>query len=53
MIYRVWFFSTDGPGIIDPCERESTNAAAHLTRQQREDITQSAQVFVVSLIGLF
>uniref|UniRef100_A0AAR2JY96 Spermatid perinuclear RNA-binding protein n=1 Tax=Pygocentrus nattereri TaxID=42514 RepID=A0AAR2JY96_PYGNA len=34
----------DGPGVADPCERESMDASGHLTRQQREDITQSAQV---------
>ncbi|XP_071393433.1 interleukin enhancer-binding factor 3a [Centroberyx affinis] len=33
----------DGPGIKDPCERDKTDAIAHLTPQQREDITQSAQ----------
>ncbi|XP_052415242.1 interleukin enhancer-binding factor 3a [Carassius gibelio] len=33
----------DGPGISDPCERDNTDASAHLTPQQREDITQSAQ----------
>ncbi|XP_051568186.1 interleukin enhancer-binding factor 3-like isoform X2 [Myxocyprinus asiaticus] len=33
----------DGPGVSDPCERESSDAATHLTQQQREDITQSAQ----------
>ncbi|XP_051986199.1 interleukin enhancer-binding factor 3a isoform X4 [Xyrauchen texanus] len=33
----------DGPGISDPCERESNDAATHLNQQQREDITQSAQ----------
>lgn len=33
----------DGPGISDPCEREGVDAAQHLTPQQREDITQSAQ----------
>ncbi|XP_017571228.1 interleukin enhancer-binding factor 3a isoform X1 [Pygocentrus nattereri] len=33
----------DGPGVADPCERESMDASGHLTRQQREDITQSAQ----------
>ncbi|XP_066564136.1 interleukin enhancer-binding factor 3 homolog isoform X4 [Amia ocellicauda] len=34
----------DGPGISDPCEKETTDAISHLDRQQREDITQSAQV---------
>uniref|UniRef100_A0A8C9SQL8 Interleukin enhancer binding factor 3b n=1 Tax=Scleropages formosus TaxID=113540 RepID=A0A8C9SQL8_SCLFO len=33
----------DGPGVLDPCEKEMTDAIAHLDRQQREDITQSAQ----------
>ncbi|XP_026883954.1 interleukin enhancer-binding factor 3a isoform X2 [Electrophorus electricus] len=33
----------DGPGIVDPCERETVDASCHLTQQQREDITQSAQ----------
>ncbi|XP_064416780.1 interleukin enhancer-binding factor 3 homolog isoform X3 [Latimeria chalumnae] len=33
----------DGPGIYDPCEKEATDAIGHLDRQQREDITQSAQ----------
>ncbi|XP_035260780.1 interleukin enhancer-binding factor 3a isoform X1 [Anguilla anguilla] len=34
---------SDGPGISDPCEKETTDAISHLDRQQREDITQSAQ----------
>ena len=33
----------DGSGIHDPCEKEATDAIGHLDRQQREDITQSAQ----------
>ncbi|KAM6956978.1 interleukin enhancer-binding factor 3 homolog [Aplochiton taeniatus] len=33
----------DGAGICDPCEKELTDAIGHLDRQQREDITQSAQ----------
>ncbi|KAK5926999.1 hypothetical protein CgunFtcFv8_022528 [Champsocephalus gunnari] len=32
-----------GPGIKDPCEKDTVDAAANLTPQQREDITQSAQ----------
>ncbi|XP_024216436.1 zinc finger RNA-binding protein isoform X3 [Halyomorpha halys] len=32
-----------GPGLSDPCEREPTDATAHLTSQQRADITASAQ----------
>lgn len=33
-----------GPGLLDPCEREPTDAAGGLTIQEREDITASAQV---------
>ncbi|KAM7009863.1 spermatid perinuclear RNA-binding protein-like isoform 1-T1 [Tautogolabrus adspersus] len=33
----------DGPGIKDPCEKDTVDAAACLTVQQKEDITQSAQ----------
>ncbi len=33
----------DGPGLLDPCEKEPTDAAATLTNQQRGDITSSAQ----------
>lgn len=34
----------DGAGICDPCEKELTDAIGHMDSQQREDITQSAQV---------
>ncbi|XP_076871429.1 interleukin enhancer-binding factor 3a isoform X2 [Brachyhypopomus gauderio] len=40
----------DGPGIVDPCERETIDASHHLTLQQREDITQSAQ-FALRLVA--
>ncbi|XP_010871143.2 interleukin enhancer-binding factor 3a isoform X2 [Esox lucius] len=33
----------DGPGLKDPCEKEKADAVSHLSAQQREDITQSAQ----------
>ncbi|XP_077590022.1 interleukin enhancer-binding factor 3 homolog isoform X2 [Stigmatopora nigra] len=33
----------DAAGIADPCEKEPTDAVAHLDHQQREDITLSAQ----------
>jgi zinc finger RNA-binding protein len=33
-----------GPGLLDPCEKEPTDAAGNLTLQQREDVTASAQV---------
>jgi len=32
-----------GAGLVDPCEKEPTDALAALTRQEREDITSSAQ----------
>ncbi|XP_023932423.1 zinc finger RNA-binding protein [Lingula anatina] len=32
-----------GPGLLDPCEKEPTDAAGSLTNQEREDITASAQ----------
>ncbi|XP_068192383.1 interleukin enhancer-binding factor 3 homolog isoform X2 [Antennarius striatus] len=32
-----------GAGILDPCEKETTDAIGHLDHQQREDITASAQ----------
>ncbi|XP_059479660.1 zinc finger RNA-binding protein isoform X4 [Neocloeon triangulifer] len=32
-----------GPGLLDPCEKEPTDAAGCLTVHQREDITASAQ----------
>lgn len=34
----------DGPGIKDPCEKEGVDVLSVLTLQQREEITQSAQV---------
>nr|Q91550.2 RecName: Full=Interleukin enhancer-binding factor 3-A; AltName: Full=CCAAT box transcription factor subunit; AltName: Full=Double-stranded RNA-binding protein 4F.1; Short=DsRNA-binding protein 4F.1 [Xenopus laevis] len=33
----------DGSGLYDPCEKDASDALEHLERQQREDITQSAQ----------
>ncbi|XP_053559108.1 zinc finger RNA-binding protein 2 isoform X2 [Bombina bombina] len=33
----------DGPGLQDPCENETQDALEPMTRQQREDITASAQ----------
>lgn len=35
-----------GPGILDPCEKEPTDALEPLTKQQREDITVSGQHFL-------
>ena len=39
-----------GAGLLDPCEREPTDAAESLTNQEREDITASAQVVVVLIL---
>lgn len=36
-----------GAGLLDPCEKEPTDALASLTRQEREDITSSAQVNII------
>lgn len=33
-----------GAGLLDPCEKEPTDALNYLSRQEREDITASAQV---------
>ncbi|RWS09781.1 zinc finger RNA-binding protein-like protein [Dinothrombium tinctorium] len=32
-----------GAGLFDPCEKDPTDALSYLTRQEREDITSSAQ----------
>lgn len=39
-----WFFSTGGPGVHDPCEREPTDVLSDLSAQQADAITHSAQV---------
>lgn len=36
----------NGPPLYDPCEKEPTDALAGLTKQQREDLTVSAQNFL-------
>lgn len=36
----------NGPGLLDPCEKEPEDALAALSKQQREDITVSAQMFL-------
>ena len=36
------------PGILDPCEKEPVDALGYLSRQQREDLTRSAQVRLVT-----
>ena len=41
-----------GPGLLDPCEKETVDAVASLSLQQREDITRSAQVLFFVLLLL-
>ncbi|XP_052865044.1 zinc finger RNA-binding protein 2 [Anopheles cruzii] len=36
----------NGPGLLDPCEKEPEDALAGLSKQQREDVTVSAQMFL-------
>lgn len=36
----------NGPGILDPCEKDPHDAIKNLTKQQREDLTVSAQQFL-------
>lgn len=36
----------NGPGLLDPCEKEPIDALQGLTKQQREDITVSSQLFL-------
>lgn len=45
------FFSphSDGPGLMDPCEKEPTDALESMMSQAREDITASAQVQIQTI----
>lgn len=36
----------NGPALYDPCEKEPHDALVGLTKQQREDLTVSAQTFL-------
>ncbi|XP_031621763.1 zinc finger RNA-binding protein isoform X2 [Contarinia nasturtii] len=36
----------NGPGLMDPCEKDPLDALLGLTKQQREDLTVSAQTFL-------
>lgn len=36
----------NGPGILDPCEKDPHDALIGLSKQQREDLTVSAQTFL-------
>lgn len=39
-------FLINGPGLLDPCEKDPTDALQALTKQEREDLTVSAQLFL-------
>lgn len=43
-------FLADGCGVGDPCEREVVDTAAHMTQQQREDLTSAAQLALRQLV---
>ena len=39
-------FILNGPGLMDPCEKEPVDALEGLSKQQREDITMQSQQFL-------
>ncbi|SPP84644.1 zinc finger RNA-binding protein isoform X1 [Drosophila guanche] len=39
-------FLINGPGLLDPCEKDPTDALVVLSKQEREDLTVSAQQFL-------
>ncbi|MEQ2293856.1 hypothetical protein AMECASPLE_037740 [Ameca splendens] len=39
----MWVFFSGGPGLHDPCEREPRDVLMHLSAQQADDLTHSAQ----------
>lgn len=43
------YFSTGGPGLVDPCEKKPVDTLTSMGEQQREDITSSAQVYTLEL----
>lgn len=38
--------ASDGPGLMDPCEKELTDVLDNVVPQDREEITLNAQVTV-------
>ncbi len=44
------FILPGGCGIVDPCEKDKTDAAGNLTAQEREDITSAAQVCLLLVL---
>ena len=49
--------ATGGPGLCDPCEKDTVDALGSVSMQEREDLTASAQVgiryqeFFLKLLG--
>ncbi|XP_026772973.3 zinc finger RNA-binding protein isoform X3 [Pangasianodon hypophthalmus] len=43
LLQGVLLLLSDGPGLIDPCEKVQTDALKTMTKQAREDVTASAQ----------
>ena len=39
-----FFCAIGGPGLCDPCEKDTVDALGEVTMQEREDLTASAQV---------
>ena len=50
--------ATGGPGLCDPCEKDTVDALGSVSMQEREDLTASAQVgicyqkFFLKLLGV-
>lgn len=45
------FCATGGPGICDPCEKETVDALGEVTMQEKEDLTASAQVSITIFVN--
>lgn len=51
--------ATGGPGLCDPCEKDTVDALGSVSMQEREDLTASAQVgiryqeFFLKLLGFY
>jgi len=42
--------SADGRGIMDPCEKENVDTTRHMTVQEREELTEAAQLAMRQMI---
>ena len=45
------YFPAGSRGLLDPCEKNKTDAAGDMTDQEREDLTAGAQVISHQLIS--